>query len=321
MKHSPEALRSAKLFDSGCGHLVVSRFKGDGRVEAGFFLLDVFCLGVKDAGFHRFYSIADYQENLIDRLFPDGNPVRMTPAAARKLTEDAISYARGLGFSPGADYKKASRVFGGITTADCDEQFTFGRNGKPLYIQGPFDSQARIGRILRVLEARCGEGGYHYIVAADDFEPLEGEEENGETAVTGPVGRTGLERMAVGLRARQPGRKVLINPPGHRRVSDMIWLVAEPLLESAPDYKSKEMILKLTTLAWNFTLLDPIEQRKMRVEIAGLFQRRRPEGMKMFYYLAKRKALLFPEEQRFICKIETEPALYGDVAVRVASAM
>jgi hypothetical protein len=138
MKHSPEALRSANLFDSGCGYLVVSRFRADGCVEAGFFLLDVFCLGVKDAGFHRFNSIADYQESLIDRFFPDGNPVRMTPAAARKLAEDAISYARGLGFSPGADHKKASRVFGGITTADCDEQFTFGKNDKPLYIQGPW---------------------------------------------------------------------------------------------------------------------------------------------------------------------------------------
>ena len=243
----------------------------------------------------------------------------MTPAAARKLTEDAISYARGLGFSPGADYKKASRVFGGITTADCDEQFRFGKNDKPLYIQGPSDSQARVGRILRVLEARCGEGGYHYIVAADDFEPLDGEEENGESAITDPVGRTGLERMAAGLRASQPGMKVRINPPGHRKVSDTIWLVAEPLLESAPDYESKEMILKLTTLAWNFTLLDPIEQRKMLVKIADLFQC--PEGMEMFYYLADRKALLFPEEERVICKVEMESALYGDVAVRVASAM
>src|ERR1700730_11337409 len=172
MKYPPEALRSAKLFDSGCGCLVVSRFKADGRVEAGFFLLDVFCLGVKDAGFHQFSGIADYQEGLIDQLFPDGNSVRMTPEAARKLTEDAISYARGLGFSPGADYKKASRVFGGITTADCDEQFMFGKNDKPLYIQGPSDSPARVGRILRALEARCGEGGYHYIVAADDFERI-----------------------------------------------------------------------------------------------------------------------------------------------------
>jgi len=113
--------------------------------------------------------------------------------------------------------------------------------------------------------------------------------------------------------------KVRINPPGHRKVSDTIWLVAEPLLESAPDYESKEMILKLTTLAWNFTLFDPIEQEERLAEIADLLPC--PEDMDLFYYLADRKALLFPEEERVICKVEMEPALYGDVAVRVASAM
>jgi hypothetical protein len=111
MKHLPEAFRSPKLFDSGSGYLVVSRFKADGRVESGFFLLDVFCLGVKDAGFYCFDSIADYQENLLDRLFPDEDRVRMTPAAARKLTEDAISYARGLGFSPGGRLQKGEPRF------------------------------------------------------------------------------------------------------------------------------------------------------------------------------------------------------------------
>jgi hypothetical protein len=319
MKHFPEALRSADLFDSGCGYLVVSRCKADGRVEAGFFLLDVFCLGVKDAGFHHFHSIADYHESLIDRFFPDGNSVRMTPEAARKLTEDAISYARGLGFSPSADYKKASRVFGGIITADCDEQFIFGQNGKPLYIQGPSDSPARSETILRVLEARCGEGGYHYIVAGDNFEPFDGEEQNGESAVTDPVPRLELERMAAGLRASQPGMEVRINPPGHRKVSDMIWLVAEPLLESAPDYESKEMILKLTTLAWNFTLRDPIKQEEMLAGMADLLPC--PEDMDLFYCLAERKALLFPEEERVICKVETGPTLYSDITLRVAYAM
>jgi hypothetical protein len=312
MKRFHEAFRSANLFDSGCGYLVVSRFKSDGRVEAGFFLLDIFCLGVKDAGFQDFHSIADYQESLVDRLFPDGNSVRMTPEAARKLTEEAISYARGLGFSPGADYKKASRVFGGISTANCDEQFVFGKDDKPFYIQGPSDSPARVERILRALEARCGEGGYHYIIAGDYFEPFDGEEETGESAVTDPVGRTGLERTAAGLRASQPGMN------GRQKISDMIGLVAEPLLESAPDNESKEMILILTALAWNFTLLDPIEQEEMLAKIAYLFQC--PEDMDIFYYLADRKELLFPEEERFICEVETEPTLHSDVAVRVASA-
>jgi len=319
MKHFHEALRSANLFDSGCGYLVASRLRADGRVEAGFFLLDVFCLGVKNAGFEDFHSIADYQESLVDPLFPDGNSVRMTPEAARKLTEDATSYARELGFSPDADYKKASRVFGGITTANCQEQFVFGKDDKPFYIQGPYESPEHVEKILRALEARCGEGGYHYIVAGDNFEPFAGEGQNSESAVTDPVLRTGLERMAAGLRASRPGMEVLINPPGRRKVSDMICLVAEPLLESTPDYESKEMILTLTALAWNFTLLDPIKQEKMRARIADLLQY--PKGMDMFYYLADRKELLFPEEERFICGVETEPDVYSDVAVQVASAM
>jgi hypothetical protein len=319
MKHHPDALRSAKLFDSGCGYLVVSRFKADGRVEAGFFLLDVFCLGVKDAGFHRFNSVADYQESLLDRLFRGDDAVRMTPAAARKLAEDAVSYARGLGFSPGADYKKASRVFGGITTADCDEEFVFGKDGKPFYIQGPSDPPARAERILRALEARCGEGGYHYIAASDDFELLDGEQKGGENAITGRVVRTGLEAMAAGLQASYPSMEVRMNPPGRRKVSDMIWLVAEPLLESATIYKSKEMILNLAALAWNFTLLDPAAQGEMLTDVTDLFQS--PEGMETFLYLADRAARLFPEEDRFICKVETEPAPYGDVTLRVASAM
>ena len=184
--------------------MLASRFKADGCVEAGFFLLDVFCLGVKDAGFHRFNSVVDYQESLLDRLFRDEEPVRMTPAAARKLAEDTVSYARGFGFSPGDDYKKASRVFGGVTTTDCGEEFVFGKDGKPFYIQGPSDSPARAERILRALEARCGEGGYDYIVAADDFELLDGEDESDESAITGPVGEAGLEAMAAGLQASGP---------------------------------------------------------------------------------------------------------------------
>jgi hypothetical protein len=174
-------------------------------------------------------------------------------------------------------------------------------------------------RILHALEARCGEGGYHYTVASNNFEPFDGEEENDESAVSDPVCRAGLERMAAGLRANQPGMEVLINPPGHRKVSDMIWLVAEPLLECTPDYESKQVILKLTTLAWNFTLLDPIEQEEMLVEIADLLPC--PDDRDLFHYLADRKTFLFPEEERVVSKVETGPALYSDIAFQVASAM
>ena len=79
------------------------------------------------------------------------------------------------------------------------------------------------------------------------------------------------------------------------------------------------MILKLTTLAWNFTLRDPIQQEAILAEVADLFPG--PEDMDMFYFLAVRKAFLFPEEDRLICQVEMEPAVDNDIALRVASAM
>src|SRR4051794_1071881 len=113
MKRPSEAFRSPHLFESGCGYVVISRYKTDGRCEAGFFLLDVFCLGVKDGGFESFHNYADFQENLLAPLFRDQEPMRMPPAAGRKLVEDAVAYAQSLGFAPAPDFKKASRVLGG----------------------------------------------------------------------------------------------------------------------------------------------------------------------------------------------------------------
>ena len=167
------------------------------------FLLDVFCLGVKDAGFHQFGSISDYQEDLVDRFFPDGNAVRMTPEAARKLTEDAISYASGLGFAPSTDYKKASRVFGGITAADCEEQFVFGKDDKPFYIQGPSESPGCVERILRVLEARCGADGFHYTIAGDNFEPFDGTEQTSKAPSLRLQKSEAIRELSPGS---QPGR-------------------------------------------------------------------------------------------------------------------
>ena len=46
-----EALWPKDLFEQGIGWVIVARFKSAGqRVEAGVFLLDVYCLGVKLAG-------------------------------------------------------------------------------------------------------------------------------------------------------------------------------------------------------------------------------------------------------------------------------
>jgi hypothetical protein len=320
MKRPIEAWRSGRLFETGCGYLLISRSKSDGRGEAGFFLLDMFCLGVKEAGFQRFSDRSDLQENLLDPLFGQDDPVPMTPPAARKLAQDAVAYSMGLGFSPATDYKKACRVFGGISTADCDEEFVFGKEGKPFYIQGPSESPGRSAQILRVLEARCGAGGYHYILgsagpdACDDQEAAEQVTLHG----SGSGNSAALEAMAGRLRAEEPEIEVRVNPAGPR-VSDMISLVAAPLLDSAPDYAAKRAILTLAATAWNHTLLPPAAQEEALANLAEQFPA--PEVMEIFACLVARALTLFPDGRHIICKLETDPAPGGDLEVRVVSAM
>lgn len=166
MTRAPEAYVTSSLFQHGMGTVAVCRFKAGGRVEVGAFLVDTYCLGVKDATL-IVHDAASLEAHLLPDIF-HGAPYSSCPASyARKLVEDAAAYARSLGFAPTSDYKKGARVFGGIDPKECDEVFEFGRGGKPYYIAGPNDGQKRIERIVNVLRAKCGDDGFDFTVPAE----------------------------------------------------------------------------------------------------------------------------------------------------------
>src|SRR5271165_7417884 len=77
---------------------------------------------------------------------------RPTPRCARKLVEQAVQYAQGLGFAPHPDYKKAARVFGGLRAKQCSQKFTFGHEGKPFYRRGPRETEEQARRIVSHLQ-------------------------------------------------------------------------------------------------------------------------------------------------------------------------
>lgn len=147
---------------SGLGYVVVTRGRGGTR-DIGVFMVDRLCLGVKNAKFAKDYD-DDQLDELLGRFFEQGVEER-DGAWCRKFVEGAVDYARALGFAPHGDYKKASRVFGGIKASDCAEAFAYGKDGKPFYIQGPFEDDRAAQRIMRRLRARCGEDGFHFLCA------------------------------------------------------------------------------------------------------------------------------------------------------------
>lgn len=181
MSRPAEAFVSAKLFEDGIGYVSVARFRSNGDAEVGLFLLDVYCLGVKDA-MYAWMSPTEYEHRLLEGIFEvTGKNVTDLPTA-RKLVEAAAAYAEGIGFPPPRDYRKARRVFGGINAAESAATFTFGKDGKPFYIQGPHDTPLRVQQILQTLERRCGEGHYDYLllVGEDELDEIEDERQDGD---------------------------------------------------------------------------------------------------------------------------------------------
>lgn len=163
-----EAFWPSDLFSQGLGWVIVSRFKAKGqRVEAGIFLVDVFCLGAKLA-FYENCDIEDYRRRIRDHYQSSFPMVSVEPCCARKLVEQAVQYAQSLGLAPHADYKKAARVFGGVQAAQCGQQFTFACKGKPFYRRGPRETEAQALRIVRHLERCLGPGNYDYEVLLSD---------------------------------------------------------------------------------------------------------------------------------------------------------
>ena len=163
-----EALWPSDLFTQGIGWVIVARFRSGGqRVEAGVFLVDVFCLGAKLAVYED-CDASDYRRRIRAHYQSDFPMVSTEPCCARKLVEDAVRYAAKLGFAPHPGYKKAARVFGGVRADQCTQQFTFGHEGKPFYRRGPRETEQQALHIVEHLGRRCGPGKLHYEIMLGD---------------------------------------------------------------------------------------------------------------------------------------------------------
>jgi hypothetical protein len=154
---------SVELWERGIGYAWISRTLVDGRVVFANFMLDVWCLGVKDVIFDV-RSLGKAQEiyrNLEHQLAWRA----IAPADLRELVHQAVDYAKAIGFAPHPDYRHAQAILEGIE-GEARETFTFGKDGHPLYISGPYDSLEK----SRIISEKVAAIGGHYMVGMpEDF--------------------------------------------------------------------------------------------------------------------------------------------------------
>jgi hypothetical protein len=171
----PDRLRAATAFpvlhcwigdnldDQGIGWVVLSRQLPGGEVAVATFLVDRYCLGVKNVHAEVLDRV-DYDAKYVRKARTDMPMHDASPADARKLLDSAVAYARGLGLPPHPDYPRALLLFGAVDPAESTAEFEFGKDGKPFFFAGPNDTPARCRQIMATLRNSCGPDGFHWLI-------------------------------------------------------------------------------------------------------------------------------------------------------------
>ncbi len=150
--------------ENGMATITVSKQMAGGNFIIGFYLLDYFCLGVKNTSYKFNLNKHEYDE-FIEMLYSRNGPaVRHDTAFVHNLIFGALDYAEELGFPPNKDFKITEYLLNPDLISDEIDDLEFGKDGKPLFIQGPSDNAAKI---LGILNKTVGEGNYDFIAAND----------------------------------------------------------------------------------------------------------------------------------------------------------
>src|SRR5437867_6457821 len=131
-------LLSKTLFDDGLGTLLLARGLTPYDVALGTFLLDSYCLGIKDVMFRVVDE--DEFEMYVETMGAMSPFISVEPSYARKLLRELAAWARSIGFPPHRDFAVVEQLFGDVSSDASDAVFHFGHEGKPVYIPGPSES-------------------------------------------------------------------------------------------------------------------------------------------------------------------------------------
>ncbi len=149
----------------GLGLVLIAREARYNQITFSSYLLDIWCLGVKDAIAPRTIDRIKFEEVVegLFNLFP-GKPQQVPLEVAQGLIFGACEYAESLGFKPHKDFEKTR-----LHTGEWDgiKRIEFGRNGKPCYVSGPHDNPEKI---METLKKSCGEGNFDFMAGFGSIE-------------------------------------------------------------------------------------------------------------------------------------------------------
>jgi len=151
--------------DQGITPVVVARKQTEDTVIFGVYLVDIFCLGVKDAYWKSDISLKQFTRQL--PMLCSEEPEQCEVSLAHELIYGSIEYARKFGFEPHPDYARASLLLDPPEKHPRKHRVTFGKDGKPFFVAGPHDNSENI---YSKLMQTAGEGNFDFLMGIDGLE-------------------------------------------------------------------------------------------------------------------------------------------------------
>jgi SEC-C motif len=158
----------------GLARIVVTRSQENGKIMVAAFLVDTFCLGVKNAFCNEGLGRRQIEAQLLPGYYQNEEPTRVGINYVKEIIYGAVDYARDLGFDPHPDFELSRHVLGAEEINRTRSLKFGGPEGKPLYVAGPDDDAAAI---LQKLRNGLGKNGFNFITQEDDWEAIEEDED------------------------------------------------------------------------------------------------------------------------------------------------
>ena len=172
--------------EQGLARIVVTRSQENGKIMVAAFLVDTFCLGVKNAFSNEGLVRRQIEAQLLPGYYQNGEPTKVGINYVKEIIYGAVDYARGLGFDPHPDFELSRHVLGSEEIGRTRNLTFGGPEGKPLYVAGPDDDAAAI---LRKLRKGLGENGFNFITPEDDCEAIDEDEDRQPGLVSRVLGQ------------------------------------------------------------------------------------------------------------------------------------
>ena len=147
--------------EKGMATLVISKKMPSGKLIVATYLIDSYCLGLKDT-FYKFALDEFGYSDFLDQLNEQQGMIKCDLNFAHNIIYGAIDYAQELGFTPNKDFKITEYLLDSDLIDDGIDELVFGMNGKPTFIAGPYDNAKMI---VSTLEKNVGTGNYEYIIS------------------------------------------------------------------------------------------------------------------------------------------------------------